>query len=183
MRRIICAAAFALLLAGAGPPASAQEDLVPKAEVFGGYSWGGGDLHGWGASVTGNVNRWFGLTADFSGHYSGGEPGLVRERQRGHSFLFGPRVSLRRKRTTAFAYALFGGIHFRDEVSAPSLGFNGTFTDNGFNMALGGGLDVNLTRRVSLRAFQLDYLRPTFFGEAHHRGRLAFGLVLRLGRK
>jgi len=182
MRRFICAAAFALLLVGAGPPASAQDE-TPKAEVFGGYSWGGGDFHGWGASVTGNVNRWFGVTADFSGQYSGGEPGLVRERQRAHSYLFGPRVSLRRKRTTLFAYALFGGIHFRDEVSAPSLGFSGTFTDNGFNMALGGGLDVNLTRRVALRAFQLDYLRPTFFGEAHNRGRLAAGLVLRLGRK
>src|SRR3982751_66442 len=115
MRRAICALCLALIAAAS---ASAQEE-VPKAEVFGGYSWGGGDFHGWGASVTGNVNRWFGVTAGFSGPYSDGEPGVVRERQRGHSFLFGPRVSLRRKHTTAFAYALFGGIHFRDEVSAP----------------------------------------------------------------
>ena len=183
MRRAICAACLALLLLPAAPNASAQDEEVPKAEVFGGYSWAGGDFHGWGASVTGNVNRWFGLTADFSGHYSDGEPGVVRERQRAHVYLFGPRVSLRRKRTTAFAYALFGGIHFRDEVRAPALGFSGTFTDNGFNMALGGGLDVNVTRRVAIRAFQLDYMRPTFFGEAHNRGRLAVGLVLRLGRK
>ncbi|HVF44689.1 MAG TPA: outer membrane beta-barrel protein [Pyrinomonadaceae bacterium] len=183
MRRVICAACLtALLLAGAGPPASAQEG-VPRVEVFGGYSWAGGDFHGWGASVNANVNRWLGLTADFSGHYSGGEPGPVRERQRAQSYLFGPRVSLRRKRTTAFAYALFGGVNFRDEVSAPALGFSGTFSDRGFNMALGGGLDVNVTRRVAIRAFQLDYMRPTFFGEAHDRGRLAFGLVLRLGRK
>ena len=180
MRRIIFA--VCLMLLAAAPPAAAQEE-VPKAEVFGGYSWAGSDFHGWGVSVTGNVNRWFGLTADFSGHYSNGEPGVVRERQRAHSFLFGPRLSLRRKRATAFAYALFGGVHFRDEVSAPAFGFSESASDTGFNMALGGGLDVRLTRRVALRAFQLDYLRPTFFGEAHNRGRLACGLVLRLGRK
>jgi opacity protein-like surface antigen len=179
MRRFICAVCLALLVAA---PASAQEE-VPKAEVFGGYSWAGGDFHGWGASVTGNVNRWFGVTADFSGHYSGGEPGIVRERQRAHSFLFGPRLSLRRKRMNAFAYALIGGVRFRGEVSAPSVGFLESASDTGLNMALGGGLDVRLTRRVGLRAFQLDYMRPTFFGETHHRGRLAFGLVLSLGRK
>jgi opacity protein-like surface antigen len=179
MRSAICAVCLLLL---AAPPAPAQEG-VPKAEVFGGYSWAGGDFHGWDASVTGNVNRWFGVTADFSGHYSDGEPGVVRERQRAHSFLFGPRLSLRRKRANAFAYALFGGVHFRDEVSAPAFNFSESASDSGFNMVLGGGLDVRLTRRVALRTFQLDYMRPTFFGEAHHRGRLAFGLVLHLGSR
>ena len=179
MKRAICAACLALLAAVSAP----AQGEVPKAEVFGGYSWAGGDFHGWGASLTGNVNRWFGVTADFSGHYSDGEPGVVRERQRAHSFLFGPRLSLRRKRTTTFAYVLLGGVHFRDEVSAPTFGFNGSASDTGFNLAAGGGLDVNLTKRAGLRVFQLDYMRPTFFGEAHHRGRLAFGLVLRLGKK
>ena len=179
MRRAICAVCLVLLTAVSAP---AQEE-VPKVEMFGGYSWAGGDFHGWGASVTGNVNRWFGVTADFSGHYSNGEPGFVRERQRAHSFLFGPRLSLRRKRTNAFAYALFGGVRFREEVNVPSVGFSQSASDTGFNMALGGGLDVGLTRRVALRTFQLDYMRPNFFGESHHRGRLAFGLVLRLGRR
>jgi opacity protein-like surface antigen len=181
MRRAICVLCLALF---AALPAYAQEE-VPKAEVFGGYSWAGGDFHGWGASVTGNVNRWLGLTADFSGHYSrSGEPGVFVVRERAHSFLFGPRVSLRRKRVTPFAYALFGGVRFRGELSAPPpLNLFASDDDTGFNMALGGGLDVKLTRRVSLRAFQLDYMRPTFFGEAHNRGRLAFGLVLRLGKR
>ncbi|MFL6335656.1 MAG: outer membrane beta-barrel protein [Pyrinomonadaceae bacterium] len=179
MRKVICAVCLLLL---AALSASAQEE-VPKAEVFGGYSWAGGDFHGWNASVTGNVNRWFGLTADFDGHYSDGEPGVVRERQRAHSILVGPRFSLRRKRATPFAYALFGGIRFRSEVSAPAFNFFASDADTGFNMALGGGLDVRLSRRVAVRAFQLDYMRPNFFGEAHDRGRLAFGLVLRLGSK
>ena len=179
MRKAICAVCLVLLAAAS---ASAQEE-VPKAEVFGGYSWAGGDFHGWGASVTGNVNRWFGVTADSSGHYSGGEPGVVRIRERAHSLLVGPRFSLRRKRATTFAYALVGGVRFRGELSAPTLSLFVADEDTGFNMALGGGLDVKVSRRVSVRAFQLDYLRPTFFGEAHNRGRLAFGLVLRLGRR
>jgi opacity protein-like surface antigen len=180
MRKAICAVCLVLLAAVA---ASAQEE-VPKAEVFGGYSWAGGDFHGWNASVTGNVNRWFGLTADLGGHYSDGEPAeVVRERQRAHSVMFGPRFSLRRKHATPFAYALFGGVRFRTELSAPALNFFASGEDTGFDMALGGGLDVKVSRRVSVRAFQLDYMRPTFFGEAHNRGRLAFGLVLRLGRR
>src|SRR6266513_1919874 len=48
-------------------PALAQD--IPKAEVFGGSSWAGGNFHGWNASVTGNVTKRFGIVADFSGHY------------------------------------------------------------------------------------------------------------------
>jgi hypothetical protein len=50
-------------------------------------------------------------------------------------------------------------------------------------MAFGGGLDIKVNDRLAIRAFQLDYLRTNFFGETGHRGRLAFGLVLRLGKK
>jgi opacity protein-like surface antigen len=180
MRKAICAVCLVLL----GAVAASAQGEVQKAEVFGVYSWAGGDFHGWNASVTGNVNRWLGLTADFSGHYSDGGPAdVVRERQRAHSILVGPRFSLRRKRATPFAYALFGGIRYRAELSAPALNFFVSGEDTGFNMALGGGLDVKVSRRVAVRAFQLDYMRPTFFGETHNRGRLAFGLVLRLGRR
>jgi len=53
--------------------ASAQE-TTPKADIFGGYSllhtggFVGDNASGWNASITGNLNRWFGLTADLSGH-------------------------------------------------------------------------------------------------------------------
>jgi hypothetical protein len=54
-----------------GPPhISARHDAgFPKAEVFGGYSWSGGNFHGWNTSVTGNVTKQIGIAADFSGHY------------------------------------------------------------------------------------------------------------------
>jgi opacity protein-like surface antigen len=170
-----------LLLLIAALPVAAQD--VPKAELFGGYSWAGGNFHGWDTSVTANVNRWLGLTANFSGHYGHEQGGIIREQQRAISYLFGPRFTLRKnKRVTPFAYALFGGVNYnvRLTISGQTLV---TATDTGFNLALGGGLDVKLNEHLSLRAFQLDYLRPNFFGESHNRGRLAFGLVLRLGKK
>jgi hypothetical protein len=48
---------------------------------------------------------------------------------------------------------------------------------------LGGGLDIKVSERVAIRAFQIDYLRARFFGQTENRGRLAFGLVFRFGKK
>ena len=175
LKKVLCSMCLVFLTLS---PVMAQE--VPKAEVFGGYSWTGGNFHGWNASVTGNVTKQLGIVADFSGHY-GSELGLVRVKQHAHSFLFGPRVSFRGKRLSPFVYALFGVTRFRE--SATISGQRLSQADMGFSSALGGGLDIKVTNRLAVRAFQLDYFRPNFFGEAHTRGRLAFGVVLHLGKK
>ena len=160
-------------------PVMAQQ--VPRVEVFGGYSWAGGNFHGWNTSVTGNVNTWLGVSADFSGHYGSELDGVIRINKNAHSFLFGPRLSRRGKKFTPFAYALFGATRFQE--SATISGQKLSASDTGFSSAFGGGLDVNVNDRIAVRAFQLDYFRPNFFGEAHNRGRLAFGVVLKLGKK
>lgn len=154
---------------------SAQE--TRKVEVFGGYSWAGGNFHGWNGTITGNVNNWFGLAADFSGHYGSEQDGSIRINQDAHSFLFGPKISYRGKRLTPFGYAVFGATRFHE--SAVVFGQKLSRSDTGFSSAVGGGLDVKVTERVSIRTFQIDYFRPNFFGEAHNRGRLAFGVVLK----
>jgi opacity protein-like surface antigen len=160
-------------------PVMAQD--TSKAEVFGGYSWAGGNFHGWNSSVTGNVTKRFGIVADFSGHYGNELAGSILVKQDAHSFLFGPRFSFRGKRFTPFVYALFGVTRFHESSTVSGQRFSAS--DSGFSSALGGGLDVRVNQRVSIRAFQIDYLRPNFFGEAHNRGRLAFGVVLHLGKK
>src|SRR5687768_4680207 len=102
-----------LLLAGItllfSHSALAQE-AAPKSEIFGGYSYvrtdGGGNLHGWNGSAGANLNNWFGVFADFSGHYgssstdiSASVPGLPTFSVRAsadtniHTFLAGPRFS------------------------------------------------------------------------------------------
>ena len=176
LRKTLCSMCLAVV---ALSPAIAQD--VSKAEVFGGYSWAGGNFHGWNAAVMGNVTTRFGIVADFSGHYGSELDGAILIKKDGHSFLFGPRFSFRGKRLTPFVYALFGATRFHE--SATISGQHLSDSDTGFSSALGGGLDVKVNDRVAIRAFQIDYFRPNFFGEAHNRGRLAFGVVLHLGKK
>ena len=175
LKKILCSMYLIVL---ASLPAMAQE--VPKVEVFGGYSWSGGNFHGWNASVTGNINKRLGIVADFSGHY-GSELGLVRVDQHAHSFLFGPRLSFRGKRLTPFVYGLFGATRFAE--SAVINGQHVSAVSNGFSLAVGGGLDIKVNDRIAIRAFQLDYFRPVINDEPNNRGRLAFGVVVRLGKK
>jgi len=53
-------------------------------------------------------------------------------------------------------HALFGGNHIG--VDASALLPSPAFSENAFAMALGGGLDVKLTRHFGLRLGQFDYL-------------------------
>ena len=176
MKRLVFAAALVALAAAA---AGAQE-TTPRAEVFGGYSYGGGGSHGWEGSVAFNANRWLGVVADFGGQYTRTDEPDFSERIRTHSFLFGPRFSARNKsRATPFAHVLVGAAH--NDSRAREAGLDLHFADTAFAAALGGGLDVRVGRRVAVRAFQLDYLRTNFFGGSQNNGRISAGLVLRLG--
>jgi opacity protein-like surface antigen len=170
---------FICLAVAASLPVLAQD--VPKVEVFAGYSWAGGNFHGVNTSVTGNVNKWFGVTADFSGHYGNELEGPILVSKDAHTFQVGPRFSRRGKRFTPFVYALVGATRFHE--SATIAGQHLSHADTGFTTTVGGGLDVTVSDRVAIRAFQLDYFRPNFFGEAHNRARLAFGLVFHIGKK
>jgi hypothetical protein len=133
----------------------------PKAEIFGGYQYLRLDpisTNGWNAAVTGNVTRWFGVTADFSGVYKSGASL--------HTYMFGPQFSVRTERVTPFAHALFGGA----TVEGSSA----------FSMALGGGLDVNAGKHLAIRLVQADWLYFRSGGEAAGKnGRVSAGLVLR----
>jgi hypothetical protein len=146
-----------------------------KIELFGGYSLednvpcGSGCrepgvafpptiFNGWNASLTGYVYKSVGITADFSGHYSTQivfDPVVGAHR---YSYMFGPTYAFRGDVGSAFVHALFG------EVSQGSTDLsNLNFTR--FAWALGGGLDVHLSRRFSARIVQFDYERssvPTF---------------------
>jgi opacity protein-like surface antigen len=157
-----------------------SQDLS-KAEVFGGYSWAGGNFHGWNSSVTANVTKRLGIVADFSGHYGEELEGPIVVKENAHSALFGPRFSFGGKRATPFVYGLVGLTRFHQSATISGQRFSES--DSGFSSAVGGGLDVRVNDRLAIRVFQIDYFRPTFFGEAHNRGRLAFGVVLHFGKK
>jgi opacity protein-like surface antigen len=181
MRKVCLLAGLVLLL---GASAMAQD--TPKVEVFGGYSYlrvnpGSGfegiNLNGWNASIAGNFNDWFGVVADFSGHY--GSPNIlgINVDTNTHTFVFGPRFSYRKnERVTPFAHALFGGN--RTEGSA----FGVSLSETGFAMALGGGVDVKVNDKVAIRIAQADYVLTRLGNDNQHHFRYSAGVVFRFGK-
>lgn len=157
-------------------PTLAQEHAYPKVDVFGGYQFtriggsGGVNADGWNTSVTGNVSRWFGMTADFSGAYKsfGGANAKT------YTYTFGPTVSARGARVTPFAHLLIGGFH----ASAGFEGLSGSI--NGFAMLVGGGVDVKVTPHVAVRVIQPDWILWQSHGITEKQNaRISSGVVFR----
>jgi opacity protein-like surface antigen len=169
MRKLVVLAVAAML------PLAAMAQESTTTEIFGGYSLlrnGGNNLNGWNAQGTVNFMRHFGITADVSGNYqtvgslSPFDGTFFSAKQRVYNFLVGPRVSTAFDRFSVFGHTLFG-------VSRSSLGAGVTLpfiggvsrnltSANSFAMAFGGGIDIELSRHVAVRAGQLDYLYTRF---------------------
>lgn len=158
-------------------PLTAAE--LPRVQVFGGYSfeslhgpdnsWSG--YHGWNASAAVRVYGNLSALADAGGHY-GREMEVVDNSV--HTLLFGPRMNLRRGRISPFVHTLFGVSRLRADSGGPA------FVENAFTFAAGGGVDLRVTRRLSARLLQADYLRRRFFGQNPDLFRVSAGLVLQL---
>jgi hypothetical protein len=165
---------FALLFGMFSLAAVAQES-APKAEFFGGYQYtrfdGGLNANGWDTTLTGNLNHWFGVAADFSGAYKS-QNGVSFNN---YTYTFGPVVSLRHnEKFTPFAHFLAGGVH----SSAASGGLSAS--GSGFAMMLGGGVDVTVTQRVAVRAIQFDWLSLHSNGASDNNNmRISTGLLFR----
>jgi len=184
---------------------TAQEK--PRVEVFGGYALARIDdrqgftqrhiiQNGWNASVAFNINKTVGIVSDFGGYYGTHRtppqtsftcplcpitvPGVPAS-NKFHTFMFGPQASFRFKSFTPFVHALFGAVHDHANLiqTAPT-----SLSNTGFAFALGGGLDINMSRRFAFRA-QGDYLRFNLSQSfpANHENNLrgSTGLVFSFG--
>lgn len=185
---------FLAVILAAAIPTQAQEDY-PKAEIYAGYAiFNSGQFPdrenlnapGFGASIAGNLTKNFGLVAEVSGHY--GQVTLLNLPVPGvtvpefdtdvYTYLFGPRVSARSTGFVVFGHALFGGARTKVERFESS-------TD--FAMAIGGGVDVNLSKRIAVRLAQVDYLPiksdTTVFrnDDWSNNVRFQIGVVFRIG--
>jgi hypothetical protein len=179
-----------LLVFGYLPCARAQEIATPKIELYGGYdyvrynansringvppseSFGANGISG---QVAYNTNNRFGIVGELSG-YSLARQGRNTTYQ--ISYLFGPRVSLRRHVVTAFAQVLFGGVWAADGVTLGPV--------NAFGMTAGGGIDLQVSRYFTVRPLQAEYFMTKFPDGANDRQnnfRFGAGTVLRLGKK
>jgi outer membrane protein OmpA-like peptidoglycan-associated protein len=186
------------------------ENSYPKVEWFLGYSfWRAvptsssnrmGYLHGGSTSVAYNFNRYLGLVADFGGFDNSkltllGPTGseTVNSGGSAYTYVFGPRLSYRKyERITPFAQALFGGVHASSvKISGCTGSPNCTplGSDNSFATMLGGGFDLKISRHISWRVVQGEFLLTHFrdpFSTDDDRGwqknvRLSTGIVFRFG--
>jgi len=157
-------------------PAYAQD--TPKAEVFGGYQFTHADIegvglsfNGWNASVTGNVNKWFGVTGDFSGAYKSELGASLKV----HTYAFGPTISVNHEGTVnPFVHVLFGGA----TASLSAFDIGGSTT--GYTIMAGGGADAKLSPRLAVRVIQADWVYYHFEGIGLKKNiRVSTGIVLR----
>ncbi|NLT31819.1 MAG: porin family protein [Acidobacteria bacterium] len=163
---------------------------VPVADVFGGYSFyrcdAGEDiscnLNGWNVAVDFNATERWSAVMDFTGHYGYLDGPVVTGSGvypwydvKSHNFLFGPRYKIRTEKVTPFLHALFGINHVNPEEM--------DLIQNNLAMAFGGGVDVKVNDKVSVRAIQLDYLTTrTDFGWTDNL-RFSTGVVFHFGSK
>jgi hypothetical protein len=186
---LACAFGLMCLLSS---PLAGQTQETPKVELFAGYSYfplkGAPDAHGFHLSVTANVTRHVGLSADFSQHFASEEVNQPFQpstrRIRLYFLQFGPRVRLKQtKRLEVSAHSLFGVSHTSVRLFSRSTpGINVPSSNTGFGMTLGGALDTEINPRLSVRLIRADYVFSRLAGFNHHDYRYSGGIVFRLGR-
>lgn len=205
----------AAIVIGSAAFATFAQDGRHIVEVFAGYSFLHSDTgfneatgiprdvsdmdfnsHGFNASVAGNLHRYVGLKFDLSTHGSErniengfGDVGGLKLRTT--QFLGGVQIKDNRTdggRFRPFAHALVGVAH-QSLSPTTSIVFipaeRGRINDPA--MAIGGGIDVNISRRIALRLIQADY-NPIFRrdhrfpvstlqGRTQNNFRIGFGIV------
>jgi len=175
MRKFIGLLAIVLFL---GVKAMAQNP--PKVEIFGGYSHVVADLSntsfnldGGEVAVTENLNKWFGGTLDVGAQW-GTQNGFNVNTQQ---IMYGPVFACRKSSSIPpFGHVLLGAIRGSQEFAGIS---QSAFR---FAAVLGGGVDVKLSERASIRVIQADYLISRFMGTNQNNIRLSAGIVLTFGR-
>jgi len=162
---------------------------IPSATAFDGKQFMN---KGFNVSATGYLTKRFGLTADFSAHFKTNKipdalGGNIEDNIRVLNILGGPQYKFRNSsRVTPFVRGLAGIAVTSNNLKVSSLNIEHTFSSTDFALALGGGLDVRLNRRVDLRLVQVDY-NPVFlkrdnelgFGRRADNVRFSFGVVFK----
>jgi hypothetical protein len=165
------------------PAAASSSDSSPRFELFAGYSFLSNNIafaddedgpaqlvHGYAASVTFNVNRNFGILADFSGANGSmnttffGDKTHQTEDQ--YYFMFGPSLKHSFGKVRISGHVLVGlakqhyGENFVNEEDE-QFGFKNT----NFAAGVGGSFDWMFNDRWGWRILQADFLTSIFDGE------------------
>ncbi len=127
---------------------------------------------GGGGTLAYNITSLLGIAADLGGckYFGNTVPTQISEKINGNGFtyLFGPRFTFRKSGPfRPFFEVNFGGMRISLSCKSSSTNCNAftngnTYSKNAFAMTAGGGFDIQLSRRISLRAVQAEYLYTRF---------------------
>jgi opacity protein-like surface antigen len=149
---------------------------------------------GFETSIIRNFSKHFGIKGDLSAHFNNESasgpitsctPACTTVTQdfqlktRVYNFLAGPEFKARNStRFTPFAHVLAGFAHTSATFTTPGPTFNLLLkkSENSFAMALGGGIDIRASKRVSFRGL-MDY-NPVFVHDSTSGTRDLFRLSL-----
>jgi Outer membrane protein beta-barrel domain len=178
------------LLAFATISLAQTSDDYKKGELFVGYSGMVVDIDSDeekdpfnGVNVSGvyNFSKYVGVKGDFSTHHKSiSETTGTTTIKIGASvqnFLGGVQIknNSNEGRFKPFAHALAGVG--RIKASARVLGTSLSEAQSGFSMAFGGGIDVRVNKRISIRLLQADFNPIWIDGEKSNNVRVGFGIV------
>ncbi len=171
--RLLAPAFFLLVLFSL--PCTAQD--IPRVQVFGGYSYtrfdsrsfgfaNASDLNGWNVSPAFNIWREFGVKAEASGQY--GSKLNLRD------YAFGPQFLYPRGKMIFFGHLLVGTGRSFVRVGTGER-------DRSRAIALGGGVDWDVSSHFAFRLVQADYIHTSLFGATQKNLRVSTGLVYKWG--
>ena len=154
-------------------------------------------LNGWNAALDFNMNSKWAVTVDASGYYGWhdnwpvryaptnvtGEAAHWRIREvieqadvKYFNLMGGPKYTFGSSETVRpYVHALFGVSH----VNTPPQ----VVVENRFMQAYGGGVDVKLSDKWSVRPIQADYLRVRRYSTYENNFRFSAGFIYKIGEK
>jgi hypothetical protein len=161
--------------------------------IFVGYSFTGANLftgqhaslNGWNISAEKKFLPFFGVVADFSGHYGSKEVPfnnscgsnlagecLLNSSVSQHYFQFGVRGSYAASKIRPYAELLFGAVRTKESASGMQN------TNTSFAETLAAGLDARITRLLGWR-IEAGWVESGTFTSRHDSIRASTGLVFR----
>jgi hypothetical protein len=166
------------------PAAAQSKSKLPAIDVFGGYSYLRFNAKTLGFADQLNLNganievalpdlyEGLGVVVDASGHF--------QTQMEEFNFMIGPQYTYEWKGMKLYGHGLFGKA--RDRLRQPgTTQLEPSFLSKA--IAFGGGVDIPVKGRFSVRAIQADYLITKEFGVSQHNIRLSTGLVYRFGKR
>ena len=129
------------------------------------------NANGGSAQFVYNFSNWIGVVADLGAVHNGNIHNIHLDSTL-TNFLLGPRIAFRKwSRMSPYFQALFGGVYGTTSTAVdlsllttggvlipPGNILRATRAQTAFGMTVGGGLDIKVSKHVSFRPIQLEYL-------------------------